>query len=83
MLKWVARDIKGTILLCVTSAFLSADGVIVNIHTFHSQAAHNRWMSRLNAPGKELILVARVHVNKMAFCERGCGELHSSCLVIS
>lgn len=40
-------------------------------------------MLGFKAPLKELILIASLYVNKMAFLERGCGELRSRCLVHS
>lgn len=39
-------------------------------------------MHWVKAQVKELILIASLCVNKMAFLERGCGELRSRCLII-
>lgn len=47
-----------------------------------SQIQHVMVTLELKASLKELILITSLCVNKMAFLERGCGELRSRCLVI-
>lgn len=83
MLKWVAGDFKHTVLMAGTALFLCADAAFGTLSMFHSQALHVVAVLGVKAPLKEIILIVRVYVNKMAFHERGCGELHSRCLVIT
>ena len=55
---------------------------IGTLRTFHIQVLYVMVMLGFKATVKELILIASLYVNKMAFIERGCGELRSRCLVI-
>lgn len=72
----MAQDSDGVCL------FFPVDAVIWILRMFLLQALHVMVMLRFKATIKEIILIASLCVNKMAFLERGCGELRSRCLVI-
>lgn len=82
MLKWVTGDFKHTVLKPRTASFSHIDAGFGTLCVFPLQAVHVMVMLGFKASVKKLILIASLCVNKMAFLERGCGELRSRCLII-
>lgn len=75
MLKREAGDFKYTVLSLLTGMSASAEDVITTLFVWFIHVLYIGVMLEREAPVKELILIASVSVNKMAFLERGCGDL--------